>query len=72
MVYQPLISNDSLEVGGAEALLRWTSEIYGPVSPMEFIPVLESNGLIVPVGKWVLEEAVKTCKEWITYALTLS
>lgn len=68
MVYQPLISNDTLEVGGAEALLRWTSEIYGPVGPMEFIPVLESSGLIVPVGKWVLEQAVKTCKEWITHA----
>lgn len=68
MVYQPLISNDTLEVGGAEALLRWTSEIHGPVSPMEFIPVLESSGLIIPVGKWVLEQAIQTCKEWITYA----
>ena len=68
MVYQPLISNDTLAVGGAEALLRWSSETYGSVSPIEFIPVLESGGLIVPVGKWVLEQAVKTCKEWISYA----
>lgn len=68
MVYQPLISNDTLAVGGAEALLRWSSETYGSVSPIEFIPVLESDGLIVPVGKWVLEQAVKTCKEWISYA----
>ena len=37
------------------------------VSPVEFIPLLEACGLIVPVGKWVLEEAVRTCKKWLRY-----
>ena len=49
---------------GAEALLRWTCEEYGRVSPVVFIPLLEESGLIVPVGRWVMKTAVKQCKEW--------
>lgn len=65
LVYQPVVHSESLVVSGAEALLRWSCDPYGEVSPMEFIPLLESCGLIVPVGKWVLEEAVRTCKKWV-------
>lgn len=65
LVYQPVVHSETLAVSGAEALLRWSCDTYGDVSPMEFIPLLEACGLIVPVGRWVLEEAVKTCKKWV-------
>ena len=65
LVYQPFVSTDGLHLKGAEALLRWSCPEYGPVTPVEFIPLLESSGLIIPAGKWVLEEAVCTCKEWL-------
>lgn len=64
--YQPLIDAKDMETKGAEALLRWKCEDYGPVGPNEFIPVLEDNGLINQVGLWVFEEAVKTCRQWIS------
>lgn len=65
LVYQPLINASSMKVEGAEALLRWSSSEYGNVRPDEFIPILESAGLIHQAGKWVFQEAVHTCKEWV-------
>lgn len=65
LVYQPQVEADTLAVAGAEALVRFGNEADGIYSPAEFIPILESSGLIVPVGKWIFEEAVKTCKEWM-------
>lgn len=67
-LYQPLASSKALKIDGAEALLRWHNEKFGEVSPVEFIPILESSGLIVTVGKWILEHAVKTCRKWIAYS----
>lgn len=67
LVYQPFASSDKLHVKGAEALLRWWCEPYGAVPPVEFIPLLESSGLIVKAGKWVLETAVATCKKWLSW-----
>ncbi|MBY0064261.1 MULTISPECIES: putative bifunctional diguanylate cyclase/phosphodiesterase [Priestia] len=64
LVYQPLIDLKTSEVIGAEALIRWNSEKFGTVYPNEFLPILEEVGLIVPVGKWVLEEACKQMKAW--------
>ncbi len=64
LVYQPFSYSESMEVIGAEALLRWRSKTFGEVFPSEFIPLLESTGLIVPVGKWILEQAIQTCKKW--------
>ena len=66
MVYQPYVDADGLGLKGAEALLRWFCPAYGPVSPVEFIPLLESSGLIIKAGKWILEQAVSTCKRWLT------
>lgn len=63
--YQPLMDAENMELAGAEALLRWSSEKHGPLSPTEFIPVLESYGLIAQVGRWVLEESFVQCKRWI-------
>lgn len=65
MVYQPFVSANGYDLKGAEALLRWKSDDYPHVGPAEFIPLLESCGGIVHVGNWVLEQAIKTCKEWI-------
>ncbi|MDT2047805.1 EAL domain-containing protein [Priestia flexa] len=64
LAYQPLIDLKTSEVIGAEALIRWNSEKYGVIPPNEFLPILEEGGLIVPVGKWVLEEACKQMKIW--------
>lgn len=53
-----------MKIQGSEALMRWKSEKFGDISPIEFIPVLESSGLIIQAGKWILEQAIATCKEW--------
>lgn len=62
--YQPQIDSCTGEVYGAEALARWHCTEYGDVSPIEFIPLLEQNGLIVQLGKWVFEQAAHQCKKW--------
>jgi len=62
--YQGKHSLSTTAVVGAEALLRWNSEKLGKVSPVDFIPVAERSGSIIEIGEWVLNEAVKTCKEW--------
>jgi diguanylate cyclase (GGDEF)-like protein/PAS domain S-box-containing protein len=64
LVYQPLIDLKTSGVIGAEALIRWDSAKFGTVYPNEFLPILEEVGLIVPIGKWVLEEACKQMKAW--------
>lgn len=64
--YQPIINAKTLQIEGAEALLRWSSENIGHISPSEFIPLTESIGLIVPLGEYVLTEATKKCKEIIS------
>lgn len=65
--YQPIVSTPDYKLIGAEALLRWRNEEYGNVSPAVFIPILEESGLIIPVGKYVLWEAARTCKKWKEY-----
>jgi diguanylate cyclase (GGDEF)-like protein len=62
--YQPIVSRNADNVVGAEALLRWDHPERGLVPPAEFIPVAEQTGLILPIGRWVLEEACKEAVRW--------
>lgn len=57
--YQPQIALASGQVVGFEALLRWQSQEYGAVSPLQFIPLAEHSGLILSIGQWVVEEACR-------------
>lgn len=57
--YQPQIDMRSGKIIGMEALIRWRHPKRGMVSPMEFIPMAECNGLIIPIGRWVLETACR-------------
>jgi len=63
--YQPQVSAVSGQLIGAEALLRWTHPELGIISPAEFIPIAEDNGLILPIGEWVLTQAVHQAKIWM-------
>lgn len=63
--YQPKVDLGSGRVCGVEALLRWARPGHGLVSPAEFIPILESTGLIVRVGSWVLAEATAQIARWL-------
>lgn len=65
LVYQPQVDLIHKRIRGFEALLRWESPIRGIVPPNNFIPVLESTGLIIPVGDWVMEEVCKKIADMI-------
>jgi diguanylate cyclase (GGDEF)-like protein len=62
--YQPVVSLSTGEIAGFEALVRWERPGRGLVAPSEFVPLAEETGLIVPIGRRVLEEACGRAKEW--------
>lgn len=65
--FQPLVDAENGKLTGAETLLRFRTKEGQMVSPGEFIPILEESGLIIPVGRWVLRQALDACKEWQQY-----
>ncbi|MBT2472971.1 EAL domain-containing protein [Streptomyces sp. ISL-66] len=62
--YQPLVHMHDGSVHGAEALVRWSHPQHGVLGPDRFIPLAERTGLIVPLGRWVLEESVRQARNW--------
>jgi diguanylate cyclase (GGDEF)-like protein/PAS domain S-box-containing protein len=78
LVYQPQFDLTSGRIHSVEALIRWNHPTDGTVSPMDFIPLAEENGLIVPIGEWVLRTACSDAARWqreghgLTVAVNLS
>jgi diguanylate cyclase (GGDEF)-like protein len=64
MAFQPILSLRAGKVVGFEALARWKHPVMGVISPDEFIEVAEESGLIVPLGRWALDNALKTLRVW--------
>jgi diguanylate cyclase (GGDEF)-like protein/PAS domain S-box-containing protein len=62
--YQPIVGLESGEVREFEALIRWNHPQHGMIAPNEFISVAEETGLIIPMGKWILEEACRQTSDW--------
>ncbi len=66
--FQPLFHTDGHTLYGAETLMRFQTKEFGMISPGEFIPLLEDTGLIIPLGRWILHQALFACKhiqQWI-------
>ncbi|MFI0414497.1 MAG: EAL domain-containing protein [Candidatus Thiodiazotropha sp.] len=64
VVYQPVVELQSNRVVAAEALLRWNNPVLGTVSPDEFIPIAEQTGVIIDIGRYVLQQAVENALRW--------
>ncbi|MEG3639317.1 EAL domain-containing protein [Magnetococcus sp. PR-3] len=65
LFYQPKIEVGSNKISGMEALIRWIHPTKGMVSPVDFIPLAEETGLIIPLGEWILETACSQTKAWL-------
>ncbi|WP_136660232.1 EAL domain-containing protein [Nitratireductor sp. XY-223] len=64
VAYQPQVHTKDRTPAGAEALLRWTHPYLGVISPGEFIEIAEANGIIVQLGRWILNEACREARNW--------
>jgi diguanylate cyclase (GGDEF)-like protein/PAS domain S-box-containing protein len=62
--YQPIVSLATDRVAGFEALVRWRHPVLGMILPLDFIPIAERTGFIVPLGRWILLEACGQVEEW--------
>lgn len=64
VLYQPIVEMTTGRVKEFEALIRWRHPVHGLVGPNEFVSVAEETGLIIPIGKWILEESCRQIAEW--------
>jgi len=74
MHYQPLVTIEGQRLTGVEALIRWHHPQRGLISPVDFIPIAEDTGLIIPIGEWALRRSCNDAKAWphLTVAVNLS
>ena len=75
LFYQPIIDVETGAITSCEALIRWNHPERGMIAPMDFIPIAEETGLIVPLGEWVLRQACAEAARWpkhVTVAVNLS
>ncbi|OWK32948.1 putative bifunctional diguanylate cyclase/phosphodiesterase [Sphingomonas mucosissima] len=63
MLFQPIVANGAFETVGFEALLRWNTDEFGPISPSVFIPIAEESDLIHELGEWVLTQALESARD---------